>query len=356
MISILSAVAAAFWSAWTWQSERQKERDTKRDAMSAQYVNAFIVTTRELQRSIFKILEEDELNYRRTKVEQKGEAASPAAIDILYDLSNFFGWGMVTFRYGPYTRDPHVIEMMAHIGETFENRTRYPGEAFRFTFNDRLALGQTVVRRLTESTHGPVFTSVPRFKFEENLFDAQNEHARLFRNDEVRKTLAAIDRAVAGEPLEGRERLAVLQNLLVDLQAHLEHEEGFRISTGEISRVPVKSKYVDGVVLHNNDVQILHQTRGRIRLGVPRMHTDRTLAARLVPVLVSQQFVTSVRASENAACFVVEYSHSVSQVEFVQNIIATIQAELSYPGLDNYQKVMSTLAAKGTLVRAKKSV
>lgn len=356
MISVLSAVAAAFWSAWTWQSERQKERDSKRDVMSAQYVNAFIITTRELQRTIYRILEEDDLTYRRTKVEKKGEAASPAAIDLLYDLSNFFGWGLVTFRFGPYTRDPHVIEMMSHIGETFDNRTRYPGDAFRFTFNDRLALGQTVVHRLSESTFGPTFASVPRFKFEENLFDEHNEHARLFRNDEVRNTMAAIDRACAGEPLEGRERLAVLQNLLVDLQDHLEQKEGFRISSGKISRAKVQDSYVDGVVLRNNEVQIIHRTRGRIRLGIPSMHTDKTLAARLVSLLTSKEHVIGARANQTAACIVIEYSHSVAQADFVQGIIATITNELANPGLESYQKIMTTLANKGALVPAKKGV
>lgn len=56
MISVLSAMATAVWSVWTWQSERQKVRDLKRDEMTAQYVNNFIVATQELQRKLFRIL------------------------------------------------------------------------------------------------------------------------------------------------------------------------------------------------------------------------------------------------------------------------------------------------------------
>ena len=61
IISILSALAAAIWSVWTWQSEMQTQRDLKRDEMSAEYVNTLIIAAQELQRELFRILEEDEL-------------------------------------------------------------------------------------------------------------------------------------------------------------------------------------------------------------------------------------------------------------------------------------------------------
>ena len=106
IISVLSAMAAAVWSVWTWQSELEKVRALKRNEMSAQYVNNLIVASQELQRKLFRILEEDELARYKLKHAQPLESASPVAVDLLFNLSAFFGWSNLTFRFGPYTRDP----------------------------------------------------------------------------------------------------------------------------------------------------------------------------------------------------------------------------------------------------------
>jgi hypothetical protein len=42
ILSVLSALAAAVWSVWTWSEEQQKERQLKRDREAALYVNTFI--------------------------------------------------------------------------------------------------------------------------------------------------------------------------------------------------------------------------------------------------------------------------------------------------------------------------
>ena len=86
ILSIMSAMAAAAWSVWTWQSEQEKVRELKRNEMSAQYVNNFIVTTQEVQRKLYKILEEDELAQYRLKYPQPIEPASPIAMDLLFLL------------------------------------------------------------------------------------------------------------------------------------------------------------------------------------------------------------------------------------------------------------------------------
>ena len=52
IISVLSAMAAAVWSVWTWQSELEKVRELKRNEMSAQYVNNLIVATQELEETL----------------------------------------------------------------------------------------------------------------------------------------------------------------------------------------------------------------------------------------------------------------------------------------------------------------
>ncbi len=92
-------MAAAVWSVWTWQSELEKVRALKRNEMSAQYVNNLIVASpQELQRKLFRILEEDELARYKLKHAQPLESASPVAVDLLFNLSAFFGWSNLTFR------------------------------------------------------------------------------------------------------------------------------------------------------------------------------------------------------------------------------------------------------------------
>jgi hypothetical protein len=336
MISVLSAMATAVWSVWTWQSERQKVRDLKRDEMTAQYVNNFIVATQELQRKLFKILEEDEFAHYRLKYVQPVEPASPVAIDLLYHLSVFFGWALMTFRFGPYTRDSRMIAMIAQIGDLLESRTRFPGDAFRFTLSDRHALGQVVVRRVGDTSCGPACITITRFKFEDDMRDERSEWGGLFRTEEVRCTLAAIDRAVHGETLEGKERLAALQNLLVDLVSYLEQQEGFRVSFGERGRAAVETKHSDVTSRQSNDVRILHQIQGRIRLGIPRLHADQTDASYLQSQLQTLAYVRAVRVNVDAACVVVDYSDD-APAEFIDAVVAMVRNEFGSPSSnDNF--------------------
>jgi hypothetical protein len=332
MISVFSALAAAVWSVWTWQSEQQKLREDKRNEMSAQYVNNFILATQQLQRKIFKILQEDELAHYKLKHAESVDPFSPIAIELLFNFGAFFGWELMTFRFGPYTRDPKMIGMMAQIGELLENRNNFTGEAFRFTLGDRHALGQAVVRRVGETTSGPAFVNITTFKFEEDLVDAHSEWARLFRSENVRCALAAVDRAVAGEPLEGRERLAVLQNLLVDLVAYLEQKEGFRTSFGKRKRATVEENYAEVVSQNSEEMQILHQMMGRIRLRIPRLHLDRTYSSHLQNLLLSLDHVKYVRINVDAACVVIEYSTDVPPAEFVQTVVAKLENDSDASG------------------------
>src|SRR5215475_9882394 len=88
MLSVLSALAAAVWSVWTWSEEQQKDRQIKRDQEAALYVNAFILALEELQSLLYRILEEDELAFYKQEYREQYEFGSPAAIEFLYHLSH----------------------------------------------------------------------------------------------------------------------------------------------------------------------------------------------------------------------------------------------------------------------------
>ncbi len=313
------------WSVLTWSDEQRKQRTLKRDQEAALFVNAFIVSIDELQSRLYSILEEDDLDFYKKEYPDQYEFGSPAAIEILYRLSQYFGWAHRTFRYGPYTKDPVVIELIRRIGETLESRCVFPGDAFRFTVDERVSLGEAVVRRIGEATAVlPVFESVPLFQFEEEISDEKSRHAPLFKSKGVSAMLAAVDRAAKPEALEGHERLAVLQNLLVDLLSYLEGMEGFRVSIGGLKKTRVEGKHMHTVCGRSDIARILHQTPGRIRLGISRLKTDEAYAGRLRSHLESVENVRSIRVNTNAASVIVCYNPDIPGTEFARSILQTV--------------------------------
>jgi len=327
ILSVLSALVAAVWSVLTWSADQQKGRQLKRDQEAALYVNPLLLAIEELQSRLYSILEEDELAFYKKEYPDQYEFASPAAIEILYRLSQYFGWAHRNLRYGPYTKDPGVIGLIRKIAETFESRSNFSGDAFRFSFDERNSLGEAVVRRVGEVTAVlPVFESIPLFQFEEELGNEQSKHAPLYQSKAVCCTLAAIDGADRAEALEGHERLAVLQNLLVDLLACLEGKEGFRVSLGKLTKARLGGAYASGESpTQSNIARIVHQTRGRIRLGVPRLKTNEAYANRLQSLLESVENVTSIRISVGAASVIITYSTDIPEAEFARTVVKTIE-------------------------------
>ena len=237
-----------------------------------------------------------------------------------------FRLGDKTYRYGPNTNDPRAIHLSRKINSTMENQTDFPGDAFRFTLDERFSLGAAVVRRVggTFSVH-PEFESIPLYVFTEELNDRQSKHAALYQSKAVRASMAAIDRADRPESLEGHERLAVLQNLLVDLVAYLEEKEGFRIALGERRKVRVAGAYAAGSEGHTAIARILHQTRGRIRLGIPRIRKDAAYARRVKKLLESVEHVTEIRINAAAASVVVSHSTDLPMAEFAARELQKIE-------------------------------
>lgn len=326
LLSVLSGVTAAVWSVWTWREEQQKEREAKRDLQAALYVNPFIQIIEELQSRLYSILEEDELAFYRKEYPDQYEMGSPAAIEILHCFGHYFGWAIRTYRYGPYTQDARVIELTREIGKTLESRSRFPGDAFRFSLDERASLGATVLRRVGEATTVlPIFESVPLFQFEEEINDRQSKHAPLYHSRAVRCTLAAIDRTDRAEDLEGRERLTVLQNLLVELLAYLESQEGFRVSVGARRKARLIGAHAQVAGGRATPVTILHQTPGRIRLGVPRLKTDEAYANRLQSLLESVGNIRSIRIRACVASATICYSPDIPEAQFARTVVETIE-------------------------------
>jgi len=326
VFSVLSTLAAAIWSVWNWREEQEKARRLKRDQESALFVNSFIQALEELQSRLYGILEEDDLAFYKKEYPEQYEFGSPFAIEILYRLSKYFGWGNRNYRYGPYSNDPVVIDLVRKIGETFESRSQFPGDAFRFTYEERVALGEAVVRR-TGDTMGsiPIFESITLFQFQEEMSKKSSKHNQLYQSRPVRRTLAAIDRADQANELEGVERLAVLQNLLIDLVSYLEDMEGFTVSPERRRRAWLRGTAAKALTPLATEATVVHQTTGRIRIKVPRLKTDDTYAPHLQSVLEKLDNIMNIRFNVSAASVVVDFSPEIPGMEFARRIAKTIE-------------------------------
>jgi hypothetical protein len=330
VLSILSAVTAAVWSVWTWREEQETARQLKRDQESALFVNSFIQAMEELQARLYGILEVDDLAFYKKAYPKGEERDFPIALEILYRLSKFFGWTYRIFRYGPYTNDPVVIERVRKISETLESHTRFSGDAFLFTYEERVALGDAVVRRTGDMIGAiPVYESITVFQFWEEICSKSGKRSLVFQSRAFRRTLDAIDRADRVDKLEGAERLAVLQNYLVDLLAYLEDMEGFTVSPDKRRKVRLRGASARALAAPATPASIVHQTPGRLRLRVPRLRTDETYAPHLQALLESLNTITCIRINASAASAVVSFSPEIPETEFAERLVKTI--ERGYP-------------------------
>ena len=323
--STLSALVAALWSVWTWSEAQKKALQAKRDQDAALYTNPFISAMEDLQSRLYNILEEDALSVYKKKYPDNSSFGSPAAIEILYSLGQFFGWSYRTFRFGPYTKDPRVIELIRKIGHVFGNPKEFPGVAFGFRNEERIALGKSVVRSVSESSDRSLFESITYFEFEDDFRNEGSQNSALYRSEPVRSTIAAIDKANIPETLEGRERLAVLQNLLISLLAYIEGLEGFRVAVGKRKKAALLGTHSWVTGMSPLGVHILHQSRGRIRLRILRLKTDQAYAASLESIIKSVKGVTNVRLNLAAASAIVNYVPDIPEGDFSDEIVKAIQ-------------------------------
>lgn len=339
-LPIISALATAVWSVWTWSQEQQKERQVKRDREAALYVNALLAATEELQSKLYRILAEDELAEYKKEYREQSEPGSAPAVEFLHCLGQYLGWAHRTFRYGPYTNDAQLITLIRRINHTFESSGVFPGQAFRLTLDERVSLGTALVRRVGESdpTH-PEFETIPFYQFLDEFTNEANRHAALYQSNAIRRVLAAIDGADSAQALEGHERLAVLQNLLVDLLSYLESKEGFRVALGERKRVPVPGHCVWELAEEANveppaakvgdgsgaGATIVHRSPGRLRLRVPRVKDDESYAGHLQTVLGGVEKVSGVRITASAASVVVYSAAEVPAAALAERVLAAIR-------------------------------
>ncbi|MBV9387912.1 MAG: hypothetical protein JOZ78_15925 [Chroococcidiopsidaceae cyanobacterium CP_BM_ER_R8_30] len=323
VLSIFSATATAIWTVLTWNEQQSAAKEQQRDQVAALYVNPFLIACENLQRRLYDVLNENELEFFKQECQEVYDLGSPEAIELLYVIVIYFGWAKTVYRYGPYTNDRQAIELNRKISHIFSNISDFSSQAFYFSLSQQRSLGQTFVRTVGElNSIYPRFEATSLYKFAEELVKDINRCSPLYQN--VRRTIKAIDCANHVEELEGRERLVAVQNYLVDLLSYLEKQEGFSVSNPLHQKA---SLIGSGISQFHTEMEVVHEIKGRVRLRIPQLRQDESYAEALRSRLQSLASVKTVKINSAAASITLNYSLAVPEAEFKQRVIEMIGQE-----------------------------
>lgn len=217
----LVPLATGVWAVLRWTHEREQDRKRERDRTAALYVNPFLSACEDLQSRIFHIIERDGLRDLRMRYPDGSYAD-----ETLYLIVRYFGWMATVQRYGPYPHDPEMIRLTDEVRGTFST-SQYPIDAFAFFRPEQKALGKIIMERF-EGQYGIEHDTIAFFDFKEQL-----EAPPLSESQAIKQSLDALRSARDAQSMPGRDRLARVQNLLVDILRYQENISGFRLFIGE---------------------------------------------------------------------------------------------------------------------------
>jgi hypothetical protein len=340
--SLLSALAAAFWTVWTWSADHKEQRQLERDQAAALYVNPYLLAIAELNKRLRGVLEGDDLARARRAHPGPHKLASPFALETLYVLAVNFAWANANLRYGPYTRDRVALASFRDIIMIFDRRDGFPDEAFRFSYPEQAALGAAVMRRVgtigaAENMHShgfvitrPEFAPITLHEFERDFASAEGPLAALHRGSSIRQVVEAIDGADRGEQLRGRERLAALRPVLTRLAQHLQAKERIALAAPEAMTASGPSSAGAGPAAspstNGSGPRVLYRMRGRIRLRVPGLSEDEEYAASLGARIRAWDNVDEVSIDAPAGAIDIRYRPAPNDVEFRRRVLEAVAA------------------------------
>jgi hypothetical protein len=267
----------------------------------------------------------------KTKDSDSYAGFSAEALEILYVIIIYFGWSFVIYRYGPYTKDKTVFKLTRKISETFAEADDFPLEdPFYFSMPEQRSLGLTFVKLANSVSFiqepYSLFSSyeaVSLFEFEEEIKSQRSERSALYTN--IRDTLHLIDEFAAIEDLKGYNRLALIQNCLVDLLNYLEGKEGFSVSV----KARRKAMLLAGATLQTLEqlsamLEIAHHVDGRIRLRTPQIRHDQSYTNQLQTLAQSLHEIIAVRINPAAASVTIEYNPAIPKLVFEKQIVMAL--------------------------------
>jgi len=219
----LVPLAMGTWAVLTWAHSREQEREKERERITALYVNPFLSACEDLQSRIYKILELGGLDVLRERYPDASYAE-----ETLYLIVRYFGWSAAVNRYGPYTKDPVVIEHAIAVRRAFATSTiGHSVGPFNFFLPEQKALGKTIMHTM-EGEYGHELDTISYYDFKVCLGKSplKESHA-------VQQSLESLRKARDASDIGGRERLVEAQNHIVDLLDYMEEREGFTLFQGK---------------------------------------------------------------------------------------------------------------------------
>jgi hypothetical protein len=231
IVALVTSLFAAAVAIIVWVLQRRIDRRNERDRIAALYVNPFILACHELQSRLYNILERGGIEVIKGRDKQDVTFQKPPLYgdfekETLYLIAQYFAWEHHVYRYGPYTRDQDVMRLTEAVRDSFATNKLQVG-ALCFFRPDQRTMGQLVMKRL-ESPLGVEFEVVPIHEFKKML-----DAPPLSEMPSALATLEALREARCDEELEGCDRLARVQNHLVELLSYLEAREGFTLFPGQ---------------------------------------------------------------------------------------------------------------------------
>ena len=219
----LMPLATAAWAVWTWASDREQERNKERERRSALYVNPYLSACEDLQSRIYSILELGGLSLLRKRFPDGSYAE-----ETLYLVFRYFGWAVAVERHGEYTRDPVVMRLASTVRSAFSRAASVEQVGpFNFFQTEQKAMGKLVM-----TTVGGQYGVEPEtISYQE--FKKLLNSPPMSESESLMETLEALRRADDAESLPGRDRLAKVQNHLVDLLDYIEGKVGYSVFFGK---------------------------------------------------------------------------------------------------------------------------
>ena len=217
----LIPVLTGAWGILKWSQEREQVHKRDREIQAALYFNPFLSACEDLQSRIYSVLELDGIRSLRKRYPDERYAE-----ETVYLIVRFFGWLATVMRSGPYSQDPEMIRLTEAVRSAFSS-SKFPIGPFNFLRPEQKALGKLVMTRF-KGQYGIELDTISVYRFERRL-----KSPPLAESQSIQQSIDALKRAKSSRSLQGRLRLAEVQNRLVDLLTSEEARAGIRFFPGK---------------------------------------------------------------------------------------------------------------------------
>lgn len=226
LLALATGVITAAWAIMKWKKQREADSERERKKLAALYVLPFLSACEELQSRLYNILVHSGLEPLRQR-----SADHEYAVEILHMIAQYFGWERCARRYGPYTENGKFIKLTEAVRATFaKDLNRQVGE-FCFFRPEQKAMAHMVMKRMS-GEFGPEFETMPMYEFKQQLTSPS------YGMSSCTRAHKALCEAKTITELNDRDRLAEIQNYLVELLTYVEGREGFSLYPKQRKRAP----------------------------------------------------------------------------------------------------------------------